>query len=352
MRLLLVARRYPPDAISGRAITFGRLHRHLAERHEVRLVAGYRGRREDIPDDALGVDLSARGIGWSYLALHRAVGATIRKFRPDLVLTQGLEVPFTSAPAVAVVRDLVGTGWTVDRALRTGFYRYRSRAFRRVVVPSQATRETLRAQRVGRWRIEVVPPTVDAPAVPPPRPPDPERLVLLHPGRILPGKGQHLSVDAVSRLSTDEKARVELRVVGLVGDPVYHGQLRIAARGQPITFDTTRGALPAAFGEADTVLYPTALAEGFPDAAVEALTFGRPVVYSDQPGVREAMCGCGMPIRVGDARVLRDAIRARLAHPQWFAEQGRLGRERSVERYGWSGQRGRWEELLQGAARG
>ncbi len=269
------------------------------------------------------------------------------KTDPDLVLAASVDVPFLGRPTIAMVRDLVGDGWSAPSA-RDRFYRWRASRFGTVVVPSAPTREALHARGVGTWRVSVVPEHVDPVAVS--EAPNAEVLSLLHVGRLHPGKGQHLSIDAVSRLPPEDKARVRLQVVGATADRVYADQLRIAARGQPIDFHTDVAELGPHFAAADLVLYPTSLAEGFADTALLAMAHGRPVIWADHPGVRATTGGVGVPIPSDDVVALRTAIRTFIYDRDGLRTMGIESKARAAD-FSWDRVRPKWESVFETAIR-
>jgi glycosyltransferase involved in cell wall biosynthesis len=328
-------------------LAFARLVERLSERHDVSLIAGYRGDRPTLPPGALGVHLGRRGPGWTYHALWRAARSVAQKTEPDLVLTASVDVPFLGHPTVAMVRDLVGDGWRAP-TLSDRFYRWRARRFGTVVVPSVSTRDALRATGVDSWRVAVVPEHIDPVAVQGAA--EEGVLTLLHAGRLHPGNGQHLSIDAVSRLAPEHKARVRLRVVGAVADRVYADQLRIAVRGQPIDFYTDVDDLRPHFAAAHLVLYPTRVAEGFADTALLAMAHGRPVIWTDHPGVRATTGGIGVAIPPDDVGALRDAIRRFIDDRAGLGALGLASRKRAAE-FAWERIRPQWDGVFEVATR-
>lgn len=345
MRILVVARRFPPDVTTGRARAVGRLVAHLGQRHELRLVAGWHTERARIPEDALGVDLRTRSPIAAHVALFRAVHHAARRFRPDVALAGSIDVPFLRVPTIALVRDLTGTGWGEDAPPRDLWHRLRIRQFSRVVVPGHATERALKKAGLRGAAIAAIPDPIDGPGrARSARRPGPIRIV--HPGRILPAKGQHLGIDAVSRLPADRKAQVELHVVGHVADRVYFDQLRVAARGQPVQFHPDVDDLAPWYADADLVLYPTQLREEWPDTALEAMAHGAPVAWTDHPSLREATGGLGIALPPDDFPALRAAVSRAIDQPAELAQDGEAGRRFVEANYPWSRLEARWEQLL------
>lgn len=350
MRILVIARRFPPDVTTGRARALARLVAHLRPRHELRLVAGWHTERTRIPEDALGVDLRTRSPLQAHVALFRAVHHAARRFHPDVVLAGSIDVPLLRAPTIALVRDLAGTGWGEDAPPRDLWHRFRIRQFARVVVPGHATERALKRTGLRGAAIATIPDPIDGAGEPrPARRPGPVRIV--HPGRILPAKGQHLGIDAVSRLPADRKGAVELHVVGHAVDRVYYDQLKVAARGQPVQFHPDVDDLAPWYRDADLVLYPTQLREEWPDTALEAMAFGAPVAWTDHPSVREATGGLGVALPPDDFPALRAAVLRAIDQPAELAQEGEAGRRFVEANYRWGRLEAPWEALLEAVAR-
>jgi glycosyltransferase involved in cell wall biosynthesis len=143
---------------------------------------------------------------------------------------------------------------------------------------------------------------------PVPRASGDERVRFVYPSRILPGKGQHLAIDALARLPRLHKQRAELHIVGAVVDQIYLDQLRVQAYEQPVVFHTDVPDIAPHIQGADVVLFPSVMAEGFGFTAVEAMACGRPVIWSDQPAIREATGGIGLAVPVQDVAAMRSAM--------------------------------------------
>jgi glycosyltransferase involved in cell wall biosynthesis len=345
LRILFVARGYPPDEISGRGLAFAGLYEEARRHADVRLVAGWRRTRGSVPAEALGVALTGSGPA-DHFRLARAMRQVIRRFTPDVVVASSLDLPIAARPSVAVVRDLVDTGWELARGLSNLATRIGLRRYDRIVVPTHAAREEVREAGAGRWAVErIAEGWSEWPAFEERKPGD--VLQIVTGARIHPGKGIHLAIDAVSRLTVEEKRRVRLHVVGPVADRRYLDQLRIGARGQPVSFFPDEPAGPQ-YQRADLAIYPTSVAEGFADRVVEAMAWGLPVVWADHPGVRETACGLGFPVIPDDVLALREVIRRALAGELPLAAVGRAGREAARARYDWSAIWPRWEELFRG----
>lgn len=348
MRILLVSRRFPPDLWSGSETVFANLYKQACQHHDVRLVAGYVNGRDKIPAEAMGVNLSGLSWGQRHIAIWTAVRSERWRFNPDAVLSNSMEAPSFGGKTVTIVHDLnfgsAGRRW--DTSAREWWYRRKSRRLRAIVTPSAATRTALTHIGCDPDRIRVIPNGVDLDTFRPlkKRPRKSERW-LLCPGRIMPGKGQHLAIDAVRRLPQEHKQKLKLFVVGTVVDPLYLHHLKIAAKGQPVLFETDVADMAPYYQKADLVLFPTLMTEGFGYAAVEAMACGRPVVWSDQPAIREATGGIGTPVIPSAESLMTEIIRY-LNSPRKYVAVGKKGRAFAEENYSWARVWKNYEEVL------
>lgn len=327
---------------------FANLYKQACRHHDVRLVAGYVNGRDQIPAEAVGVNL--RGLSWGqrHFAIWSAVRSERWRFNPDAVLSNSMEAPSFGGKTVTIVHDL--NFGSASRRWHTGprewWYRRKSRRLKAIVTPSAATRAALSDIGCDEEKISVISNGVDLDVFKPldKRPRKSERWILC-PGRIMPGKGQHLAIDAVRRLAPALKKKLTLFVVGTVVDLLYLHHLKIAAKGQPVVFETDVEDMAPHYQRADLVLFPTLLSEGFGYAAVEAMACGRPVIWSDQQAIREATGGIGVPI-LPTAEALIVEITRFLDSPRKYVSMGSKGRSFVEERYDWSRVWGEYESVL------
>ena len=86
--------------------------------------------------------------------------------------------------------------------------------------------------------------------------------------------------------------------------------------------------------QADVVVLPS-YREGVPNALLEGLALGRPVITTDVPGCRETVLDKvnGLLIPPRDVAALAEAMRYMITHPERRIEMGREGRKLAVERF-------------------
>lgn len=360
MKLLLSSPRYPPDVYSGAETVFASLFQQARQRHQVRLVVGFRRDRHRVPAEAVAVPLGGLGGLDQRVAMARAVWAEARRFKPDVVLSNSFALPPVRRPAIAIAHDLrFGEGdGTFKQRLKQRLAGLRTRSLSAVVTASTASAQALRDIGVPQDRIRVVHHGLDVshfkprPELRVADPSDPPGLVrIVHPARILPAKGQHHAIDAVARLRPSYKRRVRLTIVGAVVDPVYLDQIRVQAYGHPVEFALDVPDMAPYCQAADIALQPSVLEDGFASTAVEAMACGVPVVWFELPAIREAIGGRGLPVPPEDVRALRAAIMELMDAPSAREDLGREGQRYVHSNLSWERVWEQYETVLQAVAR-
>lgn len=159
--------------------------------------------------------------------------------------------------------------------------------------------------------------------------------VILHPARLLPWKGVHLSVQMLARLR-DRGLHTRLVITDTqrisdwnqeLGD--YRRQVSelIAALGAEdmVTFRSAGYPdMPALYADADVVVYPTVGNEPFGLVPLEAMSCARPVVASLSGGIAETIVHevTGFVFEPGDVDAFADLVTRVVADPKLARELG------------------------------
>jgi glycosyltransferase involved in cell wall biosynthesis len=351
MKLMMVARRFPPDVRSGTERVFENLYAQARKHHTVRLVVGFTQSRQMVPAEAVAVDLRGLSKPAAWARILKATLVEEARFKPDAVLGNSIEVLTRKAPLACIVHDL-NFGHVNERfsnRAKKRFYAFRSRFSKTLITVSHAARASLDEAGLRPKHFHVVHNGVDLQRFCPASTPRPKGVVhFAYPSRILPGKGQHLAIDALARLPKRFKNNAQLQIVGAVADPIFRDQLDVQAYEQPVQFATDVPDIVPFYQAADVVLFPTLLEEGFGYTAVEAMACAKPVIYFDQPAIREATGGIGLPVPKGDVDAMRDAMRTLMEDPERRLAIGRAGRTYVESQYAWPHVWSQYEAILQG----
>ncbi len=176
-------------------------------------------------------------------------------------------------------------------------------------------------------------------------------LHVVYAARMGPGKAQHAAIEAIKGLNPRLRDRIQLDLVGRVGDPDYVAGLQRRASGANVTFHHDVPDVAPLLRRAHLAVFPSTLDEPFGFSALEAMACGKPVVHSRSEALRELTGGVGVDVPAGDVKQLGMAIRSLLRDPQRVAEVGARGRALVLERYAWAVAYDRYESLLEEAAR-
>jgi len=151
-------------------------------------------------------------------------------------------------------------------------------------------------------------------------------------GRIIPTKGCSSLIEAFKKINTGKKL---VFVGGSSYTDDYFEGLKQKANKQTIF-------LGYRYGEELTQLYSNAYCfvmpseiEGLAITLLEAMGYGKCVIYSDIPENAEAADGVGIPFRNKDIEDLAEKIKFALANPELCKELGKKARERVKEEYNW-----------------
>jgi glycosyltransferase involved in cell wall biosynthesis len=164
--------------------------------------------------------------------------------------------------------------------------------------------------------------------------------VILHPARLLPWKGVHLSVQMLARLrERGLQATLILTDTQRIADwyqelDAYRHDIletitQLELDNQVQFRPTSYAEMPALYNQADVVIYPTIGEEPYGLVPLEAMSCGRPVVVSASGGIPETVIHnkTGYIVTVGDVKALTDAVYQLLTHPELGQEFGVAGRQ-------------------------
>lgn len=211
-----------------------------------------------------------------------------------------------------------------------------------VIVNSDYARQVLGASLPGVLpRSEVIYNGVSSPADPaPPRATMSGPLRLCYVGRLSPRKGPDLVIEA-ARLLAQEGCEVTVSLVGSVypGTEWFERELRAQAASLPdgaeVVFEGFSSNVWPHVADADIAVVPSRLNESFGNTAVEGVLALRPVVASDNSGLREAVgqYATARLVTPDSARELADACKEVRADWETVCAQVTTSRTRALARH-------------------
>jgi glycosyltransferase involved in cell wall biosynthesis len=206
-------------------------------------------------------------------------------------------------------------------------------AAHKVVANSRAAADRLRLERVPERKIAVIPNGLDFGRFQPPNPrPKLRRVVVV--ANLRPEKGHDVLINA----SVDVLRRypdAQFEIVG--GGPELHSLLaRAEALGvlHAFTFLGHRDDVPARMADGDIFALPSR-SEAFPNAVLEAMAGGLPVIASGVGGIVELIEDgvTGLLVSPDDAPSLADRICRLMNDPSLASRLGNAARAEALARY-------------------
>lgn len=151
-------------------------------------------------------------------------------------------------------------------------------------------------------------------------------------GRLMPWKGQHIFLEAAAQvLRAGYLAEFEIVGAPFFGEEAYEQQLHRQAEtlgiAEHVHFRGFQSDIPAVLSRLDIFVHASTSPDPCPNAILEALAAGRPVIGSDGGGVPEIITSCktGLLAPMGDAGALACQMIALLDDPAWAREMGQAG---------------------------
>jgi glycosyltransferase involved in cell wall biosynthesis len=171
---------------------------------------------------------------------------------------------------------------------------------------------------------------------------------LLFVGRLVKQKGLDVLMRALGKLPLNLNWRLVLAGDGpewtaIAGDAARLGlSRRVEYRGW-----LGKEMLATVYSEADLFVLPSR-DEGMPNALLEAMAAGLPVVATQVAGTSEAVVNgqTGLMVPPGDADALAGALQALISDPARRQAMGRAGQTRAAARYSWTAVAEAWLEVL------
>jgi len=164
-------------------------------------------------------------------------------------------------------------------------------------------------------------------------------------GRFDPVKGFEEMIGAVARVAQRRPVRFMLAGEGAYR-PRIEALIRTHGLNERVALLGNRPDMPNLLATADVFLFGSRT-EGLPNALLEAMAAGLPVVATDVPGNRDLITHerTGLLARPGSAESLADGLERVLDRPDWAQTLGRQAQKWVVENFDASSFVPRWEHV-------
>jgi glycosyltransferase involved in cell wall biosynthesis len=244
---------------------------------------------------------------------------------------------FLPAAAAAGVPVRIGSRREINAGKSAGQIALQRAAYgcaHRIVANADAVRARLRREGVQARRIAVVPNGLDLDSLASRTTMRaPRRLVIV--ANLRPGKGHDALIDAMPLVLQ----RFPDAQLAIIGEGTERAQLEIRARERGIaaavTFEGHCDNVPARLADADLFVLPSE-SEAFPNAVLEAMAAGLPVIASSVGGIVEVVTdgSTGLLVPPRDPGALADRVCRLMSDPALAHTLAARGRALVEARYG------------------
>ncbi len=357
LRILFVVDGYYP-ATGGAEKQVRTLARAFAEAgHSVRIVAPWLDRTLPRTDQVDGIPVQRlaypriKMLGAAMLCVHYGVWLWTRRGEFDaihvtmaknLAAVSGLLRPLLAATVTVKISGAWEfSGGLLDPELRARpvqrLYNWCIRRVDNMQCVSEFTRSMVKNAGYNEEQLLMVPNAVDLTRFSPRAlevrtPGTPTRVTYV--GRIRPVKGVSVLVDAWSRVASAANARLTIAGDGWEREALTK-KAREAGLADSIEFLGEVTDVPAVLAKTDIYVQPS-LQEGLPNAVLEAMAMGLPIVATRVSGNEDVVVHeeNGLLVPASDPEALAAALRRLAADPSLAARMGQRSREMAEERFG------------------
>lgn len=348
MKIAIISRNFLPDIISGRETLIFNLWKLFSNKHETSLIVGWENSDNLLPKDAYKVHLSSNNKYINYLKLFNFVKKVINEIKPDVILSNSIEVPtFSFLKTVVIIYDFnfgKSSSGTIPSTKRL-FLKMKLKTFDKIIAVSNVTKRKVIDLGINANKIVTIHPGVDTDKFRPIMPEN-KKFTIVCPSRILFAKGQHIAIEAVRIIDENIRKNINLLLVGYIQERKYFEHLRNQCESLPVKIIPNVSDIVPYYQLADVVVFPTLMEEGFGYTAIEAMACGKPVIFSNCPAVVEATNGIGIVVPKNDCHALSKALTDLMLNSSLRERLGINGREYVKERFGWQNVFYKYESVL------
>ncbi|WP_018258232.1 glycosyltransferase family 4 protein [Halomicrobium katesii] len=349
MNVAITVKEFPPDIIGGTETQTRRMARALSGAgHDVTVYTKAYGRETELdePYEIVRVPNCRRSSFLSTLTYLLALTALLVRDRNEIDVLQCMMI-YPNGFVGTVVHYLTGVPYFAW--IRGGdYYFMKANPVKRwlirtvlwdttVLVQSEAVRADVTAE-FDPTDVRVLGNGVDVPA----ETASGDEIVFV--GRLEEQKGVAVLLRALAGTGAAS-------AVTVVGDGSRRSELEALADELGVDATFVGEVAPEAVGEylerGRLFVLPSVRGEGLPNAVLEAMAAGLPVVATDTGGVADAIVDgeTGYVVEPGDEQRLRDRIETIYADEQRAREMGERAREYVIETYSWDAIVGRLDAL-------
>jgi len=308
LKLAIISRHFPPDMLGGCEEVIYNIYKKAREKYEAILIIGWRNDSEKLPESAYRVHLKNKNRFFDYLKFYFFCRRILKQEKPDLILVNTFEAPLKRIPCVSIIHDF---GYESRFKGYTKFKEFiaksRLKKAKMIIAVSNKTKQKAIELGLKAEKIRVIYSGINYEKFKD-FTKENKKFTIVYPARIVSAKGQHIAIKAIKAMPKKMLDKIELILVGFTTDVNYLSRLRRMSEGLPIKIKPNVLNIEEYYQQADIVIFPTLMEEGFGFTALEAMACAKPVIYSDFAAIKEATGGIGLKTEPGNSNELAHKI--------------------------------------------
>lgn len=315
MKICYITRAFPKDSFGGGELHTYELWKRAKKIYDTSLISGYKNDKGLLPKNTFAISQKNGNKFLNYLTFYKKSRKYLKEIKPDIIHATCYEFPDRGAKTILNSYHLGHLlGYTGNKNLITkmqlALVKRRLKKFDRIIAISKATYNDLLKLGVREDKLRMVYPGIDFDKFNPGRLKKikNKKFTIVYPARISREKGQHIAIEAITKIPIELLKDMELVLAGYVSDKEYLNELKRAAFSWPVKFELNVKDIVKYYRLADLIVFPTLMYEGFGFTAAEALACEKPIIASDFPAIREIVGKNGLLIKPGDSNNLASAI--------------------------------------------
>lgn len=338
MKIAILSRYFPKDCIGGGENYIYEVWKRAKDDFDVELISGWKHNPNLLPKNTKKIHLSSKNVFMNYYKYYTQSKKYLKKINPDLVQSICYEFPTLKKPNVITVCHLghlmgkVGNN-SLKIRLQKKLTVARFNQANRLIAISQSTKNDLMKLGIPEDKISMdyTGINIEKYSI---KKTNNDKFTIVYPSRISREKGQDIAIKAYNKLPPEIRKNCKLQIVGFVTDDDYLSSLKKMS-DENVEILTNVPKIEYYIMNADLILFPTLMWEGFGIVAGEALACEKPLISSDFPAVREACGKYGLWIKPGDIDSLAKKIEMIYSDPKLRNKISKGGREWIKNNFSW-----------------
>lgn len=339
MKICYITRLFPKDSFGGGELHTYEIWKRAKKVYDVNLISGWKKDPSLLPKETYKINQKSGNKFLNYLRFYKKTKKYLKEIKPDIIHATCYEFPTLGIKTVLNsyhLGHLLGHTGRKDliTKLQLNLVKRKLKKFDRIIAISQSTYKDLLSLGIKEEKLKLIYPGIDFEKFKPKKFKN-KKFTIIYPARISREKGQHIAIEAITKIPIETLKNMELIIAGFVSDKEYLNELKRLAFSWPVKFELNVKSIIEYYQKADLIIFPTLMYEGFGFTAAEALACEKPLIASDFPSIREIVGKNGLLIKPGSSDDLSSSIEILYENKILRNMLAKKGRKDVLKRFNW-----------------